>query len=380
MKYCKKCLTTNLRPNSNFNKEEICIACQFSEKYNKLNSHIHLKKLNEKIRNLRKEARLKFNIYDCIVGVSGGKDSTRQALWVKDRLKMNPLLVCCAYPPYQMTDIGAKNLNNLINHGFDIIVDTPAPNTARRLSKKSFIDFGNVCKASEMALFSSVPRIAIELDIKLIFWGENVALQVGDKKTEGIDPLDANNLRNLNTLVEGGMDWMNGTIQDEHKKEHYKYPNVNEFKKKNIQILYLGPAWDDWSNKMNSTFGSLNGLNLRPGEENITGDISNASMLDEEFTNINMMMKYYKFGFGRATDLVSEEIRDGTITRAEGIKIVKKYDGVCSSKIINKYCKFIGIKNNEFWKIVNLWVNEEIFKKTNKRPIPKFKTGIDLHD
>ena len=94
---------------------------------------------------------------------------------------------------------------------------------------------------------------------------------------------------------------------------------------------------------MNSTFASLTGLTLRPNEENITGDISNASMVDEEFTNINMMIKYFKFGFGRTTDLVNEAIRNNEITREEGIKLVKRYDGVCDNSIIKKYCKYIGI-------------------------------------
>ena len=83
-----------------------------------------------------------------------------------------------------------------------------------------------------------------------------------------------------------------------------------EFKKNKIDIFYLGPAWDDWSNDNNAIYASLQGLTLRPGEEKITGDLSNASMLDEEFTNINMMLKYYKFSFGRATDYVNEKIRE----------------------------------------------------------------------
>ena len=109
MKYCKSCLTTNLRPNSSFNKKNICIACEYSSQIFSFSSSTHLARLKEKIRELNKRVRLKLNNFDCIVGVSGGKDSTRQALWVRDRLKMNPLLVCCAYPPYQMSDIGANN-------------------------------------------------------------------------------------------------------------------------------------------------------------------------------------------------------------------------------------------------------------------------------
>ena len=380
MRYCRTCLTTSLRPNSLFNKAGVCTACEYSVKSNSLSSQSRLARLIEKIKVLKKAARLTRNNYDCIVGVSGGKDSTRQALWVRDRLKMRPLLVCCAYPPYQMTDIGADNIKNLINLGFDIIIDTPAPKTSRDLSKKSFVEFGNVCKASEIALYASVPRIAIDFDIKLIFWGENDALQVGDASTGGVDPLDGNNLRNLNTLVEGGDDWMNCVFNVSSKKEHYKYPEAEKFNKSNINILYLGPAWDDWSNDMNSTFASLTGLTLRPNEENITGDISNASMIDEEFTNINMMIKYFKYGFGRTSDLVNEAIRNNEITREQGIKLAKRYDGVCDNSIIKKYCKYIEISNTEFWAQTNKWVNEDIFIKTSRRPIPRFTVGSDFND
>ena len=380
MKYCQSCLTTSLRPNSSFNYAGLCIACEYSQKIHSFSSQTHLVRLKEKIKVLKKSARLKLNSYDCIVGVSGGKDSTRQALWVRDRLKMRPLLVCCAYPPYQMTDIGAANIENLINAGFDIIIDTPAPQTSRDLSKLSFVKFGNVCKASEMALFASVPRIAIDFNIKLIFWGENPALQVGDSKTGGIDPLDGNNLRNLNTLIEGGDNWMDEIFYHAYKKEHYKYPSLAEFNKRNINILYLGPAWDDWSNDMNSTFASLQGLTLRPNEENITGDISNASMIDEEFTNINMMIKYYKYGFGRATDLVNEAIRNNEISRDDGIKLAQQYDGICDDSIIKKYCKYINVTEEVFWQHTNKWVNESIFIKTAARPIPKFKVGTNLDD
>ena len=377
MKYCKSCLTTSLRPNASFNKKGVCIACEYSLKTSLDKTHTHLMKLKEKITFLRKQSKTKVNSYDCMVGVSGGKDSTRQALWVRDRLKMNPLLVCCAYPPYQMTTIGAHNLENLIKLGFDMITATPAPKTAAKLSKQSFLDFGNVCKASEMSLFSTVPRLAIEFDIKLIMWGENPALQVGDSSAEGIDPIDGNNLRNLNSIVEGGINWMDSAIDKIYKRDHYEYPSLAEFQKKNINILYLGAAWDDWSNEQNSAFAASHGLQLRPNEENITGDISNASMLDEEYTNINMMIKYFKYGFGRVTDQVNEEIRKGTISRCDGIEIVKKYDGICSDEIIKSYCKYIDISESRFWNETNHWVNDKIFNKTKKRPIPKFQVGTN---
>ena len=377
LKYCKECLTTNLRPNASFDKNGICIACQFSGKQDYILSNLKLKKLQNKIKENIKRRRVKSD-YDCIVGVSGGKDSTRQAHWVRDRLGLRPLLICAAYPPEQMSQIGAANLSNLIEMGFDLIVDTPAPKSAAKLSLESFKQFGNVSKSTEMSLFSTVPRLAIDLNINMIFWGENPALQVGDSAVEGVDEFDGNSLRNLNTLTEGGIDWIHNSLDKEYLQNHYIYPDSISFNNSKIDIFYLGPAWDDWSNDSNSIYASLQGLSLRPGEEDITGDITNASMIDEEFTNINMMLKYYKFGFGRTSDDVNERIRAKLITRNEGIKIAEQYDGVCSDKIINSFCRYVGITYSEFWEIANKWVNTDIFETYDeKRPVRRFQVGVD---
>lgn len=376
MKYCKQCLTTNLRPNASF-KNGICIACSYSGETKEDNLSLKLKILQNKIQKSRQKQRNKA-AYDCIVGVSGGKDSTRQAHWVRDRLGLRPLLVCCAYPPKQMSEIGAKNLSNLIEMGFDVIAATPAPQTAAQLALESFKQFGNVCKSTEMSLFSTVPRLAIELGVNTIFWGENPALQVGDSAVEGVDEFDGNKLRCLNTLTAGGTDWLIDKVKKPYLADHYLYPDEIEFEKKKINIFYLGPAWDDWSNDDNSVYASLQGLTLRPGEEFETGDLSNASMLDEEFTNINMMLKYYKFGFGRATDSVNEKIRAGKISRNDAIEIAEKYDGLCSDRIIESFSAYVGITIIQFWEIANKWVNTNIFQvQYGKRPIRKFKVGVN---
>ncbi|EOX4224640.1 N-acetyl sugar amidotransferase [Vibrio cholerae] len=376
MKYCQKCLTTDLRPNASLS-DGICIACRYSASVHHDNVRLKLKLLQDKIQKSRQKQRNK-GAYDCIVGVSGGKDSTRQAHWVRDRLGLRPLLICCAYPPKQMSEIGAKNLTNLIEMGFDMIAATPAPQTAAQLALESFKQFGNVCKSTEMSLFSTVPRLAIELGVNTIFWGENPALQVGDAAVKGFDEFDGNNLRRLNTLTAGGTDWLKNSVKHPYNAEHYLYPDEIEFERKKINIFYLGPAWDDWSNDDNSIYASLQGLTLRPGEELETGDLSNASMLDEEFTNINMMLKYYKFGFGRATDVVNEKIRAGKLTREQGIEIAEKYDGLCCDRIVKSYSDYVGITVDEFWNIANKWVNTSIFDiRSGQRPIRKFTVGVD---
>lgn len=379
MKYCTKCLATDLRPNASFNNEGVCIACQYSHTAFLKSPKVRFDELARKIRYARLKNK-KNTPFDCIVGVSGGKDSTRQAHWVRDRLGLKPLLVCASYPPLQMTQIGAKNLSNLISMGFDLIILTPAPQTSASLSLRSFELFGNVCKSTEIALFSTVPRIAIDTGVNLIFWGENPALQVGDSAALGIDEYDGNNLRKINTLNDGGVEWIKSSIDQSYKAFHYYYPEEVLFEKKKISIIYLGAVWDDWSNKSNSIYAALNGLTLRPNEESITGDISNASMLDEEFTNINMMLKYYKYGFGRATDLICEMIRDGSITRSDGIGLVERYDGLCDDSIIQRYCKYVNISIASFWKIAKKWTNQTIFDiSTSGRPKKKFHVGINFY-
>jgi len=377
MKYCKKCLTTSLRPNASFNVDGVCTACEYSANVDRGSFLSSLNMLVSMIKE-NKAKRKKHLKYDCIVGVSGGKDSTRQAHWVRDRLGLNPLLVCCGYPPLQMTNIGANNLSNLISMGFDVEIITPAPQSSARLSLASFKQFGNVCKSTEMALYSVVPRIAILKKIPLILWGENDALQVGDAAAAGTNYFDGNNLRNLNTLTEGGVDWIFDEV-DPYKASIYLYPSKKSFDKAKVDIMFLGPAWDDWSNDENSIYGALAGLSLRPNDTEITGDISGASMLDEEFTNINMMIKYYKFGFGRTTDTCNERIRAGVLTRDQAIDLVEKYDGVCDESIIIRYCNYVDIDVVAFWDIVNSYTNQNLFHiEKGKRPRKKFIVGVDF--
>ena len=113
-------------------------------------------------------------------------------------------------------------------------------------------------------MFSTVPRIAINTGINLIFWGENPALQVGDSAVLGINEFDGNNLRNLNTLSAAPLDWIAKTSDASYKVDHYVYPGKPEFDNKKITIMYLGPAWDDWSVSQNATYAALDSLQLRP--------------------------------------------------------------------------------------------------------------------
>ena len=168
MRYCKRCVQPDTRPNIKFDQNGICPACHYVEKWPKIDWESRRRKL-ETIADWGRNHNV--SGYDCIVAVSGGKDSTRQSMYVRDELGLKPLLVCCSYPPEQLVERGAQNLSNLISLGFDCISISPNPIVWKKMMRQGFLKFGNWAKSTEIALYTSAPRIAIAYHIPLIFLG-----------------------------------------------------------------------------------------------------------------------------------------------------------------------------------------------------------------
>ena len=278
MKYCTVCLQPDTRPNIEFLETGICPACNYFDKLKEVDWQERFEILEDVLANYK---RAPGQFFDCIIGVSGGKDSTRQALWVRDKLGLNPLLVCLSYPPEQVTERGTNNISALIESGFDVVVSSPAPGVWKKLVKEAFSTFTNWGKATELALFSSVPQLAIRYQIPLILWGENPGLQLGDMKTLGRTGYDGNNLRYMNTLSGGGLDWMLETGIDPKHMIPYQYPTPEEFEKHNLQIVYLGWFLGDWSVANNGLYSAASGLEIRSDSAENTGDLAGVSCLDD---------------------------------------------------------------------------------------------------
>jgi N-acetyl sugar amidotransferase len=353
----------------------LCPSCSQYENQDKRDSSTRNKELEE-IKDFAKTNNI--SGYDCIIGVSGGKDSTLQAVYVRDVLQMKPLLVSMNYPPEQMSDIGARNISNLIGLGFDCINISCSPVIWKRLMKQAFYEFGNWAKSTEMALFSSVPRIALAYRIPLIWWGENPAVALGDMKVASNSPSDGNRLKYSNTLDGGNINWMYELGLNKNQILQFHYPSSEDFKELNLRIVFLAHFWKEFSPFMNGNVASLKGLTVKkPSLDD--ADFWGTSMLDEDFFTLNMMIKWLKFGFGKATDNVNEEIRMNRISRKEAIEIVEKYDGRCPSWVIEKFCQYIGIDTQEFWKVVDDFVNPKLFEKVAQGVYQKkFKVGVNL--
>jgi len=191
MKYCKKCVQNDQRPNIKFDDEGVCLACRFEESKKNIDWD-ERKKILQSIADWAKASTP--CSYDCVIGVSGGKDSHLQALYAKEKLGLNPLLVCNA--PDGRTGVGTHNIENLRSYGFDLVEIRPDPEVMRALTKRDFYKYGNLVKSSEYSLWSSAYRVAAEKKIPLVIQGENPALIFG--LSDNVDGGNALTIKNKN--------------------------------------------------------------------------------------------------------------------------------------------------------------------------------------
>jgi hypothetical protein len=243
----------------------------------------------------------------------------------------------------------------------------------------SFDRFTNWARSTELALFCSVPQIAIRYKIPLVLWGENPGLQVGDMGTLGRTGYDGNSIRFGNTLAGGQSDWLLDSGVPISALLPYRYPSVEEFDAAKLQIIYLGWFLGDWSLVNNAMYSCAYGLEKRSDDVSKTGDLLGISSLDEDWVTLNQMIKYYKFGFGKVSEYVNEELRLGRMDRSTAIKLVEEFDGVCAESYIESFCEFIEISVNDFWERVRASCNRELFDIRSDGSITRrFRVGVGL--
>ena len=380
--YCKICLNhtgafnkkveEKIRSKTEDLKNGICSVCNFEilKKQNKINWSKR-NKILKKITSWAKKN--KTSTYDCIVPVSGGKDSLRQACYVREELKMNPLLVTCSYPPEQFTELGARNFSNIVNNGFDAFSVTLDPIKWKDLMRHSFFKFGNWCRSTEMALYAIPVHVALYYKIKLLFYGENFLYTVAHGTKEEGDNWDAKNLYFGGNTTKGGPKGLKYNKASKLDFRYYNYPPVKKVKKSKMKIIYLGWFLKDWYGLYNAKFSVKRGMEKRKNNNpDETGDIWGHTSLDEDFHNVNQHIKYLKRGYGQVTDQVCEGIHQGLITRKQGIELLEKYDGKISKKYVDKFCKYLGISLKTYQKTVDKFVNRNLFEKQNGAWVKKF--------
>jgi N-acetyl sugar amidotransferase len=376
MKFCKKCLQPDTRPRIEFHESGVCMACIMAEEMKKVNweeREVQLKRIAEWAKQ-NNQGR-----HDCIIGISGGKDSTLQALYARDKLGLNPLLV--NLHPGDITPWGAANFENLIRKGFDALIYRPNPDVWRKTIKHAFFEYLNPVKPTEYPLFAVSYITAVKFGIPLIIQGENDGLTLGTVDEMGTDD-NALNVRYSNTLAGGkASDWF---VDGMEMKDllFYEFPAEEEFEKADIRAIWLNYYAKEWGFSNNTQFGFLHGVSPRPDHDPLkTGRINPYGSIDSDMQILNQMLKYYKFGFGVVTDEVGYYIREGRMSLEDARIHIQKYDGKCDDKYVHDFCDFIEISVEEFWQTVDKFVNRKLFyKDDNGKWQPKFIVGVDFDE
>src|SRR3989344_2010694 len=359
MKYCKLCVMPTSRPKLHLNEEGICSACitakEKKEKIDWTNRENIFREILDKFRNKDKTN------WDCIIPVSGGKDSIYQVHMIKNNFNMNPL--CVTFRTDARTKLGEENIQALRDMGVDHIDFTPNPVGFRKLRKKCFLEEGDCSIPDHLAIWSIPPRIAIAFKIPLVIWGENPDIEYGAPENErDVSNLNRKWLDKQNILKgKKAEDWVDNNISIDELISLI-YPKEEELDKINYTPIFLG-YYITWDSKNNLETAKKHGFKSR--EEGPVVGIYNYADLDCMYIVIHHYFKYIKFGFGSASDHVSNEIRKGRMTREEGIKLVREMDGrEPPEEYIKHFCKSIGITKEKFWETVdeyrgNMWGKNE---------------------
>lgn len=361
MRYCKKCVMPSTRPGLIFDETGICMGCRNHEK----RSNIDWEERYRKLENICEQYRKKDGYYDCIIAVSGGKDSHYLTYLMKEKMKMNPLLICVT-DPFTHTEAGIHNLENLgKTFNCDTIVFKLSPEVFKRTTKIGFEKLGEPLRFIESAIYTVPFKFAVSLNIPLIIFGENSAYTYGTTAEDSYDVTRfifaghsasghklSNNIEDF-WLNEGlYMEELNAVVLPSEQE-------IERVKPKPIFISYFIP-WDDERNYMIAKKFGFKDLYHEWKRE---GYIEDYGQIDSVAYLVHLWMKYPKFGFARVTDISSRWIRKGLISREEAVNLVLKHDHKLDQRALDDFLSLLGYSTKQFWEIVEKFWNREIFER-----------------
>ena len=359
IRYCNLCLFPETKPDLKFDENGTCSACQAY----KNRSNIDWKQREEQFQSLIKKIVTKSSSnWDCIIPVSGGKDSTAQVLKVLE-LNLNPL--CVTATTCDLSEIGRKNIENIKGFGVDYIEFSPNKIVRKKLNKYCLQTVGDISWPEHVGIFTIPVRVAVNYQVPLIIWGENSQNEYGGPTTaQNSFTLDRRWLEEFGGLLGLRVSELSKLLTiDEKYLYPYFYPSEQELQKLGIQGIFLGHffPWDGLANYLLAQSFGFTSLGKR-----IEGSMVDYENLDNFQAGIHDYFKYLKFGFGRTTDLVSMQIRRGRITREQGLKIVQNYDGEYPKSYLGKSLKDIlneiDLSENEFNSICDKFTNKKLFR------------------
>lgn len=356
MHYCKKCFMPDTRPGSIFDQEGICQACHNYEKRKTINWETRKKELSKLCDKYRRED----GYYDCVIPVSGGKDSHFLVYTMKEEMGMNPFLITVG-DPFTKTEAGLRNFRNLgETFGCDHILFNISIELFRRVTRIAFEEFGEPLRFVEAAIYTVPIKMAIKLGIPLIVFGENAAYEYGTTSQDNYSTLEyiLKIFKNINVdfwLQRGVL------IKELNAIIPPKEEELNRVKPEPIFMSYFTP----WSSVKHLEMAKRYGFRDLSHEWKREGCIEDFEQIDSVAYMVHLWLKYPKFGFQRTSDIASRRVREGLFSLSEAKELIREHDYKLDQRALEDFINFLGYIPTEFWNIVERFWNREIFKKVD---------------
>lgn len=362
IKWCSKCVypSSSAVPLS-FDERGICSGCRAHEQKKDINWDSRLRMLLQEVEPYRKSSG-----YECIVPVSGGKDSYYQVHFVIEKLGLKPLLV--TYNGNNYIDIGWENMQRMKEvFKVDHIVFSPSVDFLKRINRLGFRKTGDMNWQNHCGIFTVPIQMAVKFNIPLMFWGEHGWTELGGMHSMNDFPEFTYRYRVDQGLR--GYDWYDFVgdekeLIEESEMECFKYPTDEEIQRVGVRGIHIG-FFDPWdANKHTKLVVEKYGW--KQANVPFERTYRRISNLDDRYENgAHDYLKWIKFGYGRATDHASKDIRNGFMGREEGIEMVKKYDHIKSSDILH-WLEYVNCKEEWFDKIADSFRSPMVWKKDKK--------------
>lgn len=358
MKYCKKCVVPDTRPHLSFNEDGVCDACTSSEVKVEIDWDARAEQLDELLSRYRNKDGAH---WDCLIPVSGGKDSTFQVMSMLER-GMNPLAV--TFHQLDLTEVGKYNLDVMRNLGVDHLYFYPNPVTYKALYREGFRRLGDPHWPNHPGIYSFPVRAATYFRIPLVVYGENSQFEYG-----GPDHMRKNNqmTRERMEQMELGGNRVDSMVNPEIPKSSlipYSYVSRREYEEVDVCPVFLG-YFMRWDAQEHVELVKAKGWKARVDGETL--------IRDEYYEYENVDTKYYfyhdyfcwlKYGFGRTTTQISIAIRNGRISREKAVEFVREGEGrPPASGLVKDFCDFIEISEKEHWRTIDIFANKSILIK-----------------
>ena len=361
MKFCKRCVYPESAVALELDDHGICSACRVSENAKELTQDTWRKK-KEQFEQLISEYTDKNQTnYDCIIPVSGGKDSYFQAHMIAVEYGLKPLLVTYHGNNYLPEgDFNRDRMRQVFDA--DHLVFGPSVEVLKKLNRICFRKMGDMNWHNHCGIMTYPIQIAVKFKIPLIFWGETYMDFSGMYDVDDYPEFSARNRHEHDLRGFEWYDMMSNSVDALTEKDLLwaRYPSDREILDVGVRGIFIGNYFDWDPNKHTELMKSNYGW--KPSEQKFERTYRSMSNLDDRYENgVHDLLKFIKFGYGRASDHASKDIRSGYMTREQGIEMVRKYDHVVSSDLYH-WLDYVNMTEDEFWATADTFRDPRVWR------------------